>query len=124
MSVDWYANHYNDETLNIDFHGGGGKWKSVWDLTQVIDLVRHVDNALVGGDLPDQLSLADRGAKVTLTQLNTDEPWLYISNLYDAKVKGKENIALFIAHLMLDTQVALVKIRMNTLYDEFVPKSN
>lgn len=124
VSVDWYANHYNDETLNIDFYGGGGKWKSVWDLTQVIDLVRHVDNALVVGDLPDQLSLTKRGAEVTLTQLNTDEPWLYISNLYDAKVKGQENIATFIAHLMLDTQVALVKIRMNTLYDEFVPKSN
>lgn len=29
VSVDWYANHYNDETLNIDFYGGGGKWKSV-----------------------------------------------------------------------------------------------
>lgn len=116
VTAEWYANYYSDNTLNIDFGTSGGKWKSVWETTQVLAAVRELENALTTGEFPNRVRIGEGYTYIGLGKLTTDEPELYLSELFDASIFGVEPVATFIVGLMLDLRVALASARLNRAY--------
>lgn len=114
--VNWFADHYGSDCLNIDFWSAGGKWKSVWDIDKVLDFIRTFENGLSTGGLPDKVSLKTATNEITVSGLNTDTPELYLSDIYEARVSGIQDIASFLLGLAIDARIVLVGARSEAVY--------